>query len=186
MTVAGRTNGSDSQTDGRDEDFTTSSKVLVERINNESANQTSSQENDGVDDADDPFISGHLGRALGAAIGKLAVNVESLRERQVGTVGSGLVPALGCSTNGAETNGVPEHRGTVPLVVALVDQSITLVLLELREHLEALWITGNESCATEQIGTVLHAKASCERLALLVGSTPGEAGQRVVDNVASD
>jgi len=51
---------------------------VVERVDDESANQASSEEDNGVDETDNPLIL----RAFADA--------EFLRERKVGTVGTGL------------------------------------------------------------------------------------------------
>jgi hypothetical protein len=78
--------------------------------------------NDRVDQTDDPFSS------------TWSINAKCLGERQVGTVGSSLIPSChqlsftqsmvlltlsGC-THGTETDRVPKHFGSVPLVILFV------------------------------------------------------------------
>lgn len=108
--------------------------------------QASSQEDDGIDETCDP-------RALGAHL----VKAKLLGETQVGTVGTGLIPALCGGSDGTEANGVPEHLGTVPLVIALVDESGTLVFGQVGEVLEPIGITCHESCLGEEADLVGHA-----------------------------
>ena len=106
--------------------------------------ESSSQEDDGVDDTDNPLV------------GTLSIDTKLLGERQIGTVGTSLIPALGSSTNGADTNGVPEHEGAVPLVITLVDQGSALILEQLRDVLKVLLVTGDQSSAAKEVSMLRH------------------------------
>lgn len=71
-------------------------------------------------------------------------------------------------------------------MVALVDQSIALIVVELGQHLEAVRVAGDESSFAEQASLVFEAMLACP----LVGGgdtlLPGLAGQRVLDEVVGD
>lgn len=138
------TNGGGSQAKTSDEDLTTTTEVVVEGIDDEGTNETGSQENDGVDDTNDPFtLATHL------------VQTELLREGQVGTVGTSLIPTLSSGTDGANTNGVPEGLGAVPLVAVLVVEGGNLILEETFDPaVLAKLITGNQSSATEEVSVL--------------------------------
>jgi hypothetical protein len=74
----------------------------------------------------------------------------------------------------------------MPLVVALVDQCIALILLELSEHLKAVRVASNQSSAREQARVLWHAVAFGKGLRLLGCGALGQTLERVVDNVAGD
>lgn len=67
-------------------------KSEYKRQDKASLHQTGSEENDGVDDTNNPIISRRL------------VNAKLLGERQVSTIGTCLIPTLGSSADGTETN----------------------------------------------------------------------------------
>jgi hypothetical protein len=71
-----------------EEDLAATAQVLVQRVNDEGADETGRQEDDGVDDTDNPLV------------GSAVLDMELLGERQVGAVGSSLVPALGGGADG--------------------------------------------------------------------------------------
>ena len=54
---------------------------MVKRVDDEGTDEASSQENDGVDQSNDPLVT------------TWSVNAELLGERQVGAIGSSLVPS---------------------------------------------------------------------------------------------
>jgi hypothetical protein len=81
--------------------------------------ETSSQEDDGVDQSNNPLILA------------LTSNAKLLRERQVGAVGTRLIPSLSGGTDGAQGDGVPEHDRAMPLVIPLIDEGIALLLAQL-------------------------------------------------------
>ena len=112
-----------------DEDLTTSTKIVIERIDDEcttvsimlaitlvylvsrgqgSSHQTGSQEYDRVDDTDNPLVP------------PWPVDAELFWKRQVGSIGTGLVPALSSSAHGAEGDRVPHHLRAMPFVTLLV------------------------------------------------------------------
>ncbi|KAI6750394.1 hypothetical protein HG530_014675 [Fusarium avenaceum] len=84
LPVPGETRGDrrSNQATGCDEDLSTSTKVVVERIDNKGTAKEKVEENDGVDDTNNPIISRRL------------VNAKLLGERQVSTIGTCLIPAL--------------------------------------------------------------------------------------------
>lgn len=160
-----------------EEDLASSSKPVVERIDDECAtggirlecgqlgksggrgddalvavaldnlHEACSEEDNGIDEANDPLISAFL------------INAELLREGQVGTIGSSLVPTLGCGSDGAQANRVPEHGWTVPLVIPFVYECLALAgfKLSLAKHLKSLRITGDKSSAAEELSVLGHA-----------------------------
>lgn len=75
---------------------TAKENVLVDEVqklkSGTSLHQTSSEEDDGVDNTNNPIIA------------RCLVNAELLGERQVSTIGTCLIPALGSSADGTETN----------------------------------------------------------------------------------
>jgi hypothetical protein len=125
-------------------------------INNADLHETRGQEDDRVDDADKPI---------------LVRDTELFRERQVGTVRASLIPSLCCSSNGAESNGVPQHLGTVPFVVTLVDQRSALVSSELLDLFKFLLIAGNQGSSGEKLRMLRHAVLFGKGAA--IGSTLG-------------
>jgi hypothetical protein len=111
-------------------------------INNADLHETRGQEDDRVDDADKPI---------------LVRDTELFRERQVGTVRASLIPSLCCSSNGAESNRVPQHLGTMPFVVTLVDQCSALVSSELFDFFKVLLVAGNQGSSGEKLRMLRHA-----------------------------
>jgi hypothetical protein len=86
----------------------------VGRTINVHLHQTGRQENDRVDKTNDPAVT------------TSTIDSKLLRERQVGTVRTSLVPTLCSSSYSAKCDRVPQHLRTVPFVVALVDQGSAL------------------------------------------------------------
>lgn len=109
------------------------------------SHETGRQEDDGVDEAYNPFVFA------------CAVNAEFFGKGQVGTVGTGLIPALGSCSDSTERDRVPEHKGAMPFVTHLVCERSTLLLVELGDGLESCGISGDESSAPEQTGVLWHA-----------------------------
>ena len=78
-------------------------------------------------------------------------------EGQIGTVRTGLIPALGGGSNGTERDGVPQHERSMPFVVFFVLESLTFIFMQRVDHVEALGVPGNESGTTEQVDMLRHA-----------------------------
>lgn len=114
--------------------------------------ETSSQENNGVDKTNNPLIANTF----------ILVKTELFRKREIGTVGTSLIPSLCRGSNGAQRDGVPEHLGAVPLVISLVLEGLALALGELFDHVESFRVTSDEGCAAEELGVLGHAVAFCE------------------------
>jgi hypothetical protein len=125
--------------------------------------QTSSQEDDSVDESHNPFIF------------PFPSNAEFLREGQIGPIGSRLIPPLRGGSHGTQRNRVPKHEGAVPLVIALIYERSTLLLIDLAKHLEPVAVARDESGPTEECGVLSHAvrlgKAARIGDGLLVGAT---------------
>lgn len=115
------------------------------------SHETGRQENDGVDNTDDPFIFA------------FAVDPESFREGQVGTVGTGLIPTLGGGSDGAQADRVPEHLGAMPLVILFVLEGVALVVLEFVDAGEVVRVAGDEGGATKEVCMLGHAVGLGER-----------------------
>jgi hypothetical protein len=174
-----RGDGGGCKAEGSDENLTTSAQVVIQRIDNEGAaaefvsrfenecalgerahmrsmrgnekknqdsHETGRQEDNRVDDTDEPLI------ALIILLG----NAQGIGKAQVGAIGTGLIPTLGGSTGSAQSNGVPEHEGAMPLVVALVDESGAFVLEQLGDGLEAVEVAGYKRSAAEKLGVLWH------------------------------
>lgn len=77
------------------------------------AHQASCEEDDGVHQAHNPLVRAGV-----------AVDSELFWKGQVGPVRPSLIPALGCSSNGTEDDGVPQHPGAVPFVCPLIGKRI--------------------------------------------------------------
>lgn len=112
--------------------------------------QTGCQEDDRVDKTDNP------------AVATTTIDSKLLRERQVGTVRSSLVPTLCSSSNSAKRDRVPQHLRSVPFVVALVDQGSALRLGETSKLFKTRLIAGNECSVTEELCMLGHAILLCE------------------------
>lgn len=108
------------------------------------SHKTSSQKDDRIDNSHDPFSS------------RCSNQAKFLREGQVGTVRSRLIPSLGSGSDGAQSDRVPEHEGAVPFVIALIYEGGALILRELSNHLEALGVPRDQSGATKQICVLRH------------------------------
>lgn len=164
---------------------------MVERVDNESAavesvsvcsmdsdilrdlHETCREENNGVDNAHNPLIR------------TLSVNTKLLRKRQVGAIGTSLVPSLSGSSDGAEADRVPQHLGAVPLVISLICQRCALRFLKLRDRLEPVWVAGDEASPAEQVGVLTHPVGLGKDTGILDGLFGGMTPQRVLDNVHS-
>jgi hypothetical protein len=107
--------------------------------------KSSSEEDDGVDQTDNPLIS------------SLAIDTQSLVEGQVSTVGTSLIPSLGSSTDGTKTNRVPQHLGAVPLVVPLVAEGGTLLGKQRLDELKLLGATCDKSATGKEVCIPSHA-----------------------------
>lgn len=132
--------------------------------------EASGQKDDGIDDSYDPLRSPWID-FLGNWIGKAELG----GKRQVGAVGSSLIPSLGSGSDGTQGDGVPKHFGAVPFMVSLVRKCLTLWAFQLGHVVEAVGVTGNESSATEQIGMLGHVVRLCEEASIGDGLLGGEA-----------
>jgi hypothetical protein len=110
-------------------------------LTNHHSHETCRQENDRVDDADEPI---------------LVCDAKLFRERQIGTVRASLIPSLCCSSNGAESNRVPQHLGTMPFVVTFVDQRSALGFGELFDFFEVVRIAGDQGSSGEKLCMLRH------------------------------
>lgn len=159
----GGTNWRGSKTASSDENLASPAKVVVEWIDNEGTYETGSQEDDGIDDSHDPFIS------------PFTINAKILREGQVGAVGSRLIPSLRGGSDGTQRDRVPEHERAVPLMVPLVCKRVALLVIDLAEHLESLGVPRDEGGAAEQTGVLGHAMRLGESLGIGHGLLRGAA-----------
>jgi len=108
------------------------------------SHKTGGQEDNGINDSHDPFIS------------PFTSNTKFLREGQIGPVGSSLIPSLRGGSHGTQGNRLPEHFGSVPLVIPLVDEGSALLFIELGKHLESFAVAGDQSCPTEKSRVLSH------------------------------
>ena len=82
---------------------------MVERVNDEGANEAGSQEDDRVDETNNPLVSGALvdakllGKTQVCAVGaSLMLSAKVLWSMHTAFVGAYLIPTLSSSTDGAE------------------------------------------------------------------------------------
>lgn len=125
------------------------------------SHETCCQEDDGIHQAHDPFIF------------SLTSNAEFLRERQVGTVGSCLIPALCRSSDGTQTDGIPEHEWTVPFVISLVGKRSALLFIKLHNPIESVGVACHEGSSTEQSGMLGQVMRLGERVGIGYSLLPG-------------
>jgi hypothetical protein len=114
------------------------------------SHQASSQKDDRVDQTNYPSAVGNP-----CAVGIFETKFN--RKAQIGTVGTRLIPALGASSDGAQADRVPQHLGTMPFVIALVDECIALGLVELTDRFEAVNVTCHKGGFGEESGMLGHA-----------------------------
>lgn len=102
--------------------------------------ETSGQKDDRVDEAHNPLIM------------TLSIDAKFLREGQIGTIGTGLIPTLSRSTHSAKTDRVPEHKGSIPFVISFICK-YAFLLFSQRYHILApvLRISCHEGCPTKQV-----------------------------------
>jgi len=73
---------------------------------------------------------------------------------------------LGGSTNGAKTDGEPEHFRTVPFVISLIRQRIALFLRELGHRHKVFAVSSYESSTAEELCMLAEIVAVSERLSI--------------------
>lgn len=83
-------------------------------------------------------------------------------ELQVRSVGASLIPSLCCGTDGTQSDGVPKHPGTMPLVGSLVLQRVLLVAVKALDVLESIGVSCNEGSAAEELGVLGQVVVLCE------------------------
>lgn len=96
--------------DGGDEDSSASSEQVVKRVVQPASAEGRGDVRRGIDETDDPLV------ARGVGFAGRVVDTELDRERQVGAVGSGLVPTLNGGADRGQHNGEDQCSRLVPLV----------------------------------------------------------------------
>ena len=117
------------------------------------SHETGCQEDDGIDESNNPFVSPSPNKT------------EFLREGQVGSVGSSLIPPLRGGSDGTQSDRIPKHERAVPFVVSLVDERGAFLFIQLVDHLESFLVPRDESSPTEQHGVLGHT--------MRLGKSPG-------------
>ena len=93
-------------------------------------------------------------------------DVKCLRERQVRTIGSSLIPSLGGGSNGTQRDRVPQHNRTVPLMGFLVGEGILLVFVKLRKAQKPIRLARDQSRSAKEVGVLFQAITLGESLGL--------------------
>jgi hypothetical protein len=100
-----------------------------------------------VDGADDPGISGTRSSKL-TSLASLC-NVKDLGVRQIGAIGTRLVPSLNGGTDGSHEDGKVERFRVSPAVLGLDPQDLVVLGRELRDRSRCVRRTGNEGTLLE-------------------------------------
>lgn len=94
--------------DSRNEDGTTTTDVIVDRVRDPGAEKGDGNVRAGIDETDNPAVLPTQGCVLSACITETSRTIgdaELLGKGQVRTVGAGLVPALDSRGDGIENDG---------------------------------------------------------------------------------
>lgn len=102
-----------------------------------------------VDGADDPGISGTRSSKL-TSFASLC-NVKDLGVRQIGAVGTRLVPSLNGGTDGGHENGKVERFRVSPAVFGLDPQDLVVLGRELRDRSRCIRRAGDEGTLLERL-----------------------------------
>lgn len=119
---------------GSEEDCATTAEVVVERVTQPAAQESRSNVGCCVDKTDEP---------------RVVLNAKFLRERQVGTIGSSLIPTLDSCADRTKNDGEIQCLGLSPLVENFILKCDSLVFLEAFDGIEVCRILSNQ-------GTTLH------------------------------
>lgn len=88
------------------------------------SHQASSQEDDGIDDPNNPLVS------------TWPVDAKFFWERQVSSVGAGLVPTLRGGTHSTKGDRIPHHLRAMPFVILLILERSTLFATQIADDTE--------------------------------------------------
>jgi hypothetical protein len=125
--------------------------------------EASCQKDNGIDNTNDPIISGCTDES------------KLLGEGQIRAIGSSLIPTLGGGTNSTQTNRVPEHERTIPFVISLVSERGALCFIELADPVEIVRLTRDKSSPAKQVGMLGHAMHFGKESSICHGLLPGTA-----------
>ena len=103
--------------------------------------------------------------------------------RQIGTVGTSLIPTLYSSTNGAKDDGEVERAWLAPFVKDFVAKRIAFDFIQLGDLLESGRILCHQSPFLQEWDHVLHARLLGKLLDIVKESIARNASQRVLDSV---
>ena len=159
---------------GSEEDSPATTEVEVEGISEPRTAESSTNVGTGVDETDDN---------LRASFG-LRVNSVVGREEDGGTVGTGLIPTLDSSTNGAGGDGHEQTPGHAPLVVDFVLENLDLEGSELLLTVDVVdggGVLGDEGTLPEHGKVLLEALGFGEDFDIGHELFPGETLERVAD-----
>lgn len=114
------------------------------------SHETSCQKYDGIDDSNNPFVSPWIRMAI-------CIRKTKFRgKRQIGPIGSSLIPSLRGGSDGTQTDRIPKHERAVPFVVPLVCERTSLLFIKFSDHLESVLVTCDKSSSAEQSGVLGH------------------------------
>jgi hypothetical protein len=92
------------------------------------------------------------------------VDTEVLWERQIGTIGSSLIPPLNGGGDGIEDDSEVENLGLFPAMDDVITKSLALGFLKLWHMFEVVWTLGHQSALLEEVDHVGQAALVGEEL----------------------
>lgn len=109
-------------------------------------------------------------------------NAKLDRERQVGTVGTGLVPALHGGSDRCQDNGEDEGPGLVPLVRLLAAEDVLVGIVKLGVPLKATRVLPNEGTLAEELLLVRKAILVTEAVDVIEELVLGDTKEGVLNS----
>lgn len=109
---------------------------------------------------------------------------QQLKLKRSGRKLTRLIPSLNGSCNGIENDGQIEGPGVPPSVGALVEDDLTVVVVELLDDVDRLWTLGDQSTLDEDSFVLGHVVGICKVLDICNQLLLGNAGQGIFDSCA--
>lgn len=107
-------------------------------------------------------------RGLGSRLAKDVLNAKFLREAQVGSVCTGVVPSLYHGSKGKNGDRPPEGEWLVPSVITSSSQNALVRLGDVVACFEISRMLGSESSSSEELGIALEAMGVAEGIHTVV------------------
>ena len=136
-----------------------------------------------VYNTDDPGVGTIINPRQRASLGGAARNTKVIGPRQIGTVGTSLIPTLYSSTNGAKDDGEVKRAWLAPFVKDFVAKGIAFDFVQLGDLLESGRILCHQSPFFQERDHVLHARLLGKLLDIVKESIARNTSQRVLNSV---